>query len=222
MATPLALWATGVLSLQTVLSGFGDPAVIFIAALFVVSAGLEQSGVTAWAGQLLIAQAGEDSRTRLLLLTMVSRGIAHSPHQRQWRGRRAAAGRRGDRGPPETGAIATADAARFRRACGFAVALTGSPVNVLVSNAAVEAGLRRFSFFEFALVGIPLLAGTMAIIILFGRATAAREQRSLAAFRLQQARTDTDRAVWAQQWPVPHARQRDVTARGAGDGQTRS
>jgi Na+/H+ antiporter NhaD/arsenite permease-like protein len=71
MATPLALWATGVLSLQTVLSGFGDPAVIFIAALFVVSAALEQSGVTAWAGQWLIAQAGEDSRTRLLLLTMV-------------------------------------------------------------------------------------------------------------------------------------------------------
>ena len=55
----LALWATGVLSLQQSLAGFGDPAVIFIAALFVVSAGLEVSGVTAWAGQLLISQAGK-------------------------------------------------------------------------------------------------------------------------------------------------------------------
>ena len=71
MATPLALWATGLLSLEQALSGFGDPAVIFIAALFVVSAGLEQTGVTAWAGKLLIDGAGTESRTRLLLLTML-------------------------------------------------------------------------------------------------------------------------------------------------------
>ena len=51
-------------------SGFGDPAVIFIATLFVVSSGLERTGVTAWAGQLLIRGAGEESRTRLLLLMM--------------------------------------------------------------------------------------------------------------------------------------------------------
>ena len=53
------------------LGGFGDPAVIFIASLFVVSSGLEVTGVTAWAGQLLIQGAGEESRTRLLLLTMI-------------------------------------------------------------------------------------------------------------------------------------------------------
>ena len=70
MATSLALWATGVLTIGQALGGFGDPAVIFIASLFVVSAGLEMTGVTAWAGQLLIRGAGEESRTRLLLLTM--------------------------------------------------------------------------------------------------------------------------------------------------------
>ena len=168
MATPLALWATGVLSLQTVLSGFGDPAVIFIAALFVVSAALEQSGVTAWAGQWLIAQAGEDSRTRLLLLTMVLVALLTALIS-------------------VNGAVAAllpvvvVIAVRLKRApsqllmplafaahAGSVLALTGSPVNVLVSNAAVEVGLRNFHFFEFALVGIPLLAGTMTIIILFG------------------------------------------------------
>ena len=51
MGAALALWATGILTLQQSLAGFGDPAVIFIAALFVVSAGLEVSGVTAWAGR---------------------------------------------------------------------------------------------------------------------------------------------------------------------------
>src|SRR6185369_13738866 len=70
MATAVALWATGVLDLGQALAGFGDPAVIFIASLFVVSAGLEATGVTAWTGQFLIAKAGE-SRTRLLTLTML-------------------------------------------------------------------------------------------------------------------------------------------------------
>ena len=46
MGTALALYATGVLSLDDALSGLGDPAVIFIATLFIVSAGLEATGVT--------------------------------------------------------------------------------------------------------------------------------------------------------------------------------
>ncbi len=46
----LSLWATGVLDLNQALSGFGDPAVVFIASLFVVSEGLDATGVTSWAG----------------------------------------------------------------------------------------------------------------------------------------------------------------------------
>jgi di/tricarboxylate transporter len=42
-------------------------------------------------------------------------------------------------------------------------------VNVLVSEAGQDAGVGGFGFFEFALVGVPLLAGTMAIIVLFGQ-----------------------------------------------------
>src|SRR5262249_58424030 len=70
LGTPLALYFTGILDLGETVAGLGDPAVIFIASLFVVSGGLDASGVTAWAGQLLIQKAGQ-SRTRLLLLMMV-------------------------------------------------------------------------------------------------------------------------------------------------------
>ena len=66
----LALFATGILTINEALAGFGDPVVLFIAALFVVSEGLNASGVTARAGQELSARAGK-SRTRLLLLTML-------------------------------------------------------------------------------------------------------------------------------------------------------
>src|SRR4051812_3058740 len=65
----LSLWATGVLGYEETFAGFGDPAVIFIASLFVISEGLDATGVTAWAGQELIARV-EESRTRLIVLTM--------------------------------------------------------------------------------------------------------------------------------------------------------
>ncbi|CAH1659057.1 SLC13 family permease [Chelatococcus asaccharovorans] len=169
MMTALALWATGVLTLPQALGGLGDPAVIFIASLFVVSSGLEVTGVTAWAGQLLIKGAGEESRTRLLLFTMGLVAVLTALIS-------------------VNGAVAAllpvvvVIAVRLKRNssqllmplvfaahAGSMLALTGTPVNVLVSEAGSDAGVGGFSFFEFALAGIPLLAGTMAIIILFGQ-----------------------------------------------------
>ncbi len=168
MGVSLALWATGVLTLPQSLSGFGDPAVIFIASLFVVSSGLEVTGVTAWAGQLLIKGAGEESRTRLLLLMMGL--VALLVALISLNGAVAA-----------LLPVVVVIAVRLRRNssqllmplvfaghAGSMLALTGTPVNVLVSEAGVDAGVGGFGFFEFALAGIPLLAGTMAIIILFG------------------------------------------------------
>ena len=55
------------------LAGFGDPVVIFIATLFVVSEALDATGVTTWAGQQLIERVG-DSQTRLLVLTHAAGG----------------------------------------------------------------------------------------------------------------------------------------------------
>jgi di/tricarboxylate transporter len=56
----------------------------------------------------------------------------------------------------------------FGAHAGSLLALTGSPVNVIVSGYAADAGVGGFGFFEFALVGIPLLAGTIAIVVLCG------------------------------------------------------
>jgi hypothetical protein len=45
----LALDVNGLVDATTAVSGFGDPVVVFSACLFVLAAGLETSGVTAWA-----------------------------------------------------------------------------------------------------------------------------------------------------------------------------
>lgn len=168
MATGLSLWATGLLSLPQALAGFGDPAVIFIASLFVVSASLDRTGVTAWAGQQLIAQAGEDSRARLLILNGLL--VALLTALISLNGAVAALlpvvvvmAMRLKRNPSQLLMPLV-----FSAHAGSLLALTGTPVNVLVSEAAADAGFRAFGFFEFTIVGIPLLAGTLAIIVLIG------------------------------------------------------
>jgi di/tricarboxylate transporter len=163
----LALWATGVLEVDQALAGFGDPTVIFIASLFVVAEGLDATGVTAWVGQQLIAHAG-DSRTRLIVLTMVL--VALMTALINVNGAVAAlvpvvvltAVRVGR--PPSQMLLPLA----FGAHAGSMLALTGTPVNVIVSDAAADAGVGRFGFFEFGLVGVPLVLGTIAIVTLLG------------------------------------------------------
>jgi di/tricarboxylate transporter len=167
VGTALALWASGVLELEQALAGFGDPTVLFIASLFVVSEALDASGVTAWAGQALIERVG-DSRTRLIVLMMLL--VALLTALINVNGSVAAlvpvavvlAVRLGR--PSSQLLMPVAFAAH----AGSLLALTGTPVNVIVSDAADEAGVDRFGFFEFALVGVPLVAGTIAIVLLFG------------------------------------------------------
>ena len=180
LGTALALYFTGVRRIfQESLGGLGDPAVIFIASLFVVGPGLDATGVTAWAGQGLIAQAGQ-SRVRLIVLMMSLVAVLTALIS-------------------VNGAVAAllpvvvVMAIRLGRApsqllmplafsahCGSLLALTGTPVNVLVSEAATEAGLPPFGFFSFAIAGIPLVAGTILIVVLFGqRLLPERSGRSL-------------------------------------------
>lgn len=57
----------------------------------------------------------------------------------------------------------------FAAHAGSMLALTGTPVNIIVSDFAQDYGGYAFGFFEFALVGVPLLAGTILIMLLIGR-----------------------------------------------------
>jgi di/tricarboxylate transporter len=167
IATALSLWATGVLELEEALAGFGDPTVLFIAALFVVSEALDATGVTAWVGQVLVDRAGT-SRTRVAVAMMVMCGLVTAlitPNASV-----AAlvpvtvivAIRVGQ--PTSQLLIPLAYAAH----AGALLALTGSPVSVVVSESAADAGIGRFGFFEFALTGIPLLIGTVLIVLMLG------------------------------------------------------
>jgi di/tricarboxylate transporter len=163
----LVLWATGVISLDQAIGGFGDATVIFIASLFVVSEGLDATGATSWVGQKLILLAGE-GRTRLIVLMMLI--VAALTALISVNGAVAA-----------LLPVVVVMAVRLARApsqlmmplvfgahAGSLLALTGTPVHVLIVEASRDAGAGGFGFFSFALVGIPLVAGTIAIVVLLG------------------------------------------------------
>ena len=164
----LSLYATGVLTADQALAGFGDPVIVLIAALFVVSEGLDATGVTTWAGQQLVQRAGtKPSRIVFLVMLLVAvlsalisvNGavaallpmvvvLAVRIHQ-----------------PPSRLLMPLA----FGAHAGSLLVLTGSPVSVLIVEYLVGAGEEQVGFFEFGLVGIPLLVGTLLITVLFGR-----------------------------------------------------
>ncbi len=179
LGVSLALWASGVLSLEEILAGFGSPIVVLIAALFVVAEALDAAGVTTWAGQVLMTHAG-DSRPRLVVLTMALGAFLSALITPT--GAVAAlfpmvvvlAVRRGM--TPSRLLLPLAFAAH----AGSLLFLTGTPINVLISEAATAAGERELRFFEFSRVGIPLVLGTILIVVLLGpRLLPERTARSL-------------------------------------------
>jgi di/tricarboxylate transporter len=174
----LALYFTGVLTLNESLAGVGDPAVILIAALFVVSEGLDATGVTTWLGRTLVEKSGGSARRLLVFTMLLSAGLT------------ALIGLNGTvaallpmavmvavrRGYPTSQLLMPL---AFAGSSGGMLLLTGSPVNVVISEAAADAGVGAFGLAEFAWVGIPLVAGTVLIVLAFGRRLLPKRESSM-------------------------------------------
>lgn len=156
----LSLFLFGILDLNETLSGFSNPTVIMIAALFIVGEGLSQTGWTALAGEKFIELARK-STTRLLLITTFGSGLLSGVVS-------------------NTGTVATLMPVTIASAwsmgtlpskllmpmafgsnTGGLLTLTGTPPNIIVNNTMIENGLEGFSFFEFGLIGLPLLLLTL-------------------------------------------------------------
>ncbi|QCR39806.1 di-/tricarboxylate transporter [Microbacterium sp. SGAir0570] len=162
----LALWATGVLTLPQAFAGFGDPTVLFIASLFIVATALETSGVTRMVGAVILARAGT-RRGRILIwvggiVAILTALISINGAVAALIPVAAVIARRSGLSPSQL-MLPMA----FIASSASLLTLTGTPVNVVVSELAAEAG-RPFGFFEFALVGLPLVAATIAIVVLLG------------------------------------------------------
>ncbi|MEA3337358.1 MAG: SLC13 family permease [Chloroflexota bacterium] len=164
----LALFLVGVITAPQALSGFADSTVILIAALFVIGEGLARTGVTAWLGQQLIEQAG-NSEVRLLVVLMLGTALLSAFLSNTGTVAMllpavvAAAWRVGSM--PSRFLIPLAFSANL----GGLLTLIGTPPNIIVSDTVTAAGLEPFGFFEFSLIGIPLLLVALGFMVLLGR-----------------------------------------------------
>ncbi|MEN1785136.1 MAG: SLC13 family permease [Bacteroidota bacterium] len=152
----ISLFLAGVLDMSETLAGFSNSTVIMIAALFIIGEGLSRTGWTALAGQRFVRWARNSVPKLLVIVTLgasVLSGFVSNT------GTVAAL-------LPVTVSASWAAGTlpskllmpvAFGSNTGGLLTLTGTPPNIIVSNTLVENQLEGFSFFEFSLIGLPLL-----------------------------------------------------------------
>ena len=149
------LLITGVLSTKEVLAVFSNEAPITVAAMFVLSAALERTGVVERAGQLLSRYASGSPLIAMLTLTASAAAVSAFMNNT----------------PvvviltPVTIALAHTlglSASKFLIPLSYATvlggtcSLIGTSTNIVANGAAIQQGLAPFSLFEISPVGIPL------------------------------------------------------------------
>jgi di/tricarboxylate transporter len=164
----LALFLAGLVTPAEAFSGFSNSTVILVGALFIVGEGLTRTGVTAYAGERLIAGAG-GSPLRLLVVMMAGTAILSAFISNTgtvatlmpaviiaaW----------GVRSVPSAFLIPLAFAAN----AGGVLTLTGTPPNVVVAEALGSHGYRSFDYFEYSLIGLPLLLTAIVYMVVVGQ-----------------------------------------------------
>ncbi|KPM31279.1 Na+/sulfate transporter [Croceitalea dokdonensis DOKDO 023] len=152
----ITLYLTGILDVQETLSGFSNTTVIMIAALFIIGEGLARTGWTALAGQKFVGWAGKSIPKLLVIVTLGASVLS---------GFVSNTGTVAALLPVTVSAAWTAGTlpskllmpVAFGSNTGGLLTLTGTPPNIIASNTLVENNFEGFSFFEFGLIGLPLL-----------------------------------------------------------------
>ena len=164
----MALFLTGVIDTREALGGFADNAVILVTVLFVVGEGISRSGIATWLGHRIVQYSGS-SEERLLLLVMI--GTAALSAFISSTGTVAmmlpivVAAVWGMKSVPSKFLLPVAIVANIAGA----LTLISAATNIIVSDTLVDAGQRPFGFFEFTIIGLPLVVVTVVYIILFGK-----------------------------------------------------
>ena len=157
----------GLVTPQEGISGFSNPATVTVGAMFILSAGLQKTGATAFIGQLMV-RFGRNYFTALIVImgsiTVISAFVNNTAAVAVFiplvmivaNRRKIAASRL---------LIPLSYASQFGGVC----TLIGTSTNLLVSSISDEAGYGAFSMFEFSRMGLILFVTGVTFFLLFGR-----------------------------------------------------
>ncbi len=157
----------GLVTPQEGFSGFSNPATLTVAAMFVLSSGLQKTGATAAVGRLMV-KYGRDHYTALVVImgtvTVMSAFVNNTAAVAVFiplvtilaNRRRIAASKL---------LIPLSYASQFGGVC----TLIGTSTNLLVSSISEQAGYGAFSMFEFSRMGLILFGAGVVYFLVFGR-----------------------------------------------------
>ena len=163
-----AVALTGLVSPVQALSGFSNPAVVTIWAVFILSGGLTLTGVANVIGRFVLRMAGT-SESRMIIVIMVTAGIMSAIMNNV-----AVAAlmlpvimdiARHTERPPSRLLMPLA----YGSLLGGLATQIGTPPNILVSDALRDAGMKSFTFFDFTPVGLIIMFSGIAFMIFIGR-----------------------------------------------------
>ena len=164
LAMALAFYFSGILTATETIAGFGDNIVILIAGLFIISASLEAAGITAWASQKIIVLSGGNELKAMLAMFAIGACLGAVI------GFMAAVA--------ALIPICVLLAARLKIPssqimipmafviyAASMLTMLGTHLNMIAYGQIQQLG-ETIGMFEFAVIGIPLLIGTSAIMLL--------------------------------------------------------
>ena len=159
---------TGLVSPVEALSGFSNPAVVTIWAVFILSGGLTRTGVANVIGNFVLRLAGT-KETTMIIVIMTTAGVMSAVMNNV-----AVAAlmlpvvmdiARHTGHPPSRLLMPLA----YGSLLGGLTTQIGTPPNILVSDALRESGLTPFTFFDFTPVGLTVMVAGIAFMTFIGR-----------------------------------------------------
>lgn len=164
----LGLLLTGVLTPAEAFSGFSHPATISVAAILVLSAGIERTGALSFVARRLLAPLVHSELlftiVIMLVIGFISAFINNTAAVAIFIPIVLEVCRRAKLSPGKI-LMPMSHVATFGGMC----TLIGTSTNLVTHEYAVSQGLPGFTMFELGKVGVPMLIGGMAYILLIGR-----------------------------------------------------
>ncbi|MDH3732808.1 MAG: SLC13 family permease [Gemmatimonadota bacterium] len=164
----ISLALTGILTPEQAVSGFSNPAVITVWAVFILSGGLSRTGVAGMLGKQVLRVAGA-SEIRLIMVIMLVAAFLSA-----FMNNVGVAAlllpvvmdvARRTNTPPSKLLIPLA----FSSLLGGLTTLIGTPPNILVAAALTGSGFETFALFDFTPVGTAVVAAGILYMALVGR-----------------------------------------------------
>ncbi|MGB5748754.1 MAG: SLC13 family permease [Desulfobacterales bacterium] len=163
-----AVALTGLVSPVQALSGFSNPAVVTVWAVFILSGGLTLTGVANVIGRFVLRLAGT-SESRMIIVIMLTSGVMSAIMNNV-----AVAAlmlpvvmdiaRHTERAPSRL-----LMPLAYGSLLGGLTTQIGTPPNILVTDALRDAGMKAFTFFDFTPVGLIIMLSGIAFMVLIGR-----------------------------------------------------